>query len=147
MLEFLQGLHRAWLEEVRNVLDPALQAEAGAWMRWRAVQYLETGFARRFGRERQAVASLHAHLTPAQATHLWAGGELLTQMLARVNQSVGLCHHVDEFAAMAHNLLAAVEYWCQQVEEALGPVRWGGVLPEARHLFEVISYDELAEGC
>ncbi len=147
MLAFLQGLHRGWLQEVRDVLDPTLQEEAGVWMRWRAVQYLQCGFARRFERDRRAVLSLHSHLTLPQVSHVWAAGELLTQMLARLDQRVGLCQRGEEFAAMALNLLAALEYWCQQVEESLGPVRWGSVPPAARHLFEVISDDELAQGC
>ena len=90
MLAFLQGLHERWLREVRGILDPARQDGAGLWIRWRAIQYLESGFARRFERERRA---------------------------------------------------------CQQVEDALGPVRWGKVSPESHHLFEVISEDDLVQGC
>jgi hypothetical protein len=37
----------------------------------------------------------------------------------------------------------ALEYWCHEVEEALGPVRWGDVAVESRVLFETITYDEL----
>jgi hypothetical protein len=93
------------------------------------------------------VASLHDRLTPAQATHVWAAGELLSQLLARLDQSVGLCHRREQFEAMVLSLVTALEYWCRQVEDSLGPVRWGTVPLEARHLFEVISDDGLAEGC
>jgi hypothetical protein len=146
MLAFLEGLHQRWLREVRGVLDPARQEEAGVWLRWRAIRYLAGGFTRRFGRERQAVTSLHAHLTGDQARHLWAAGELLSQLLERLDHIVGLCHHTSEFSALTLNLLTALEYWCQQVEEALGPVRWGDVAVESRHLFEVIPED-LIENC
>jgi hypothetical protein len=142
MLGFLQGLHERWLREVRWVLDPARQDEAGLWIRWRAIQYLEAGFARRFGREQRAVISLHGHLTGAQASHLWAAGELLTQLLERLNQLVGLCHRAKEFSAVTLTVLTALEYWCQQVEDALGAVRWGEVPAECRCLFEVISDDD-----
>ena len=145
MLAFLQGLHGRWVQEARDVLDPARQGEAGMWMRWQAIQYLGTSFSRRFERERRAVVSLHGHLTGAQAGHLWAGGELLAQLVGSVDRLVGLCHRVDEFSGLALNLLNALEYWCQQVEEALGPVRWGSVSAESRALFEVISDDD--EGC
>jgi len=147
MLAFLQGLHQRWLQEVRGILDPARQDGTGLWIRWRAIQYLEAGFARRFGRERRAVISLHGHLTGAQASHLWAAGELLTQLLGRLDDLVGLCHRAEEFSAVTLNLLNALEYWCQQVEDALGAVRWGKVSPESRHLFEVISEDDLVQGC
>jgi len=146
MLGFLEGLHQRWLREVRGVLDPARQQEAGVWLRWRALQYLAGGFTRRFGRERQAVISLHAQLTGDQARHLWAAGELLNQLLRHLDHIAGLCHHRTEFSAVTLNLLAALEYWCQQVEEALGAVRWGDVSVESRHLFEVIP-DDLVESC
>lgn len=147
MLAFLHGQHGRWLEEVRRVLDPAREDDAGVWLRWRAIQYLKIGFARRFERERRAVISLHGHLTAAQASHLWAAGELLTQLLGRLAYQVELCHRVDAFAAVALNVLNGLEYWCQQVEEALGPVPWGRVSAESRQLFEVMSDDDLVNGC
>jgi hypothetical protein len=147
MLAFLQGQHERWLQEVREILDSARQDDAGLWLRWRAIQYLGNGFARRFERERRAVISLHDHLSGAQASHLWAAGELLTQLLGRLNDLVGLCHRAEEFSAVSLNLLNALDYWCQQVEDALGPVRWGKVSRESRHLFEVISEDDSVNGC
>jgi hypothetical protein len=86
-------------------------------------------------------------LTGAQASHLWAGGELLTQLVERLEHLTGLCHRSEEFSGVTLSLLTALDYWCQQVEEALGPVRWGEVPPESRHLFEVITEDDLVEGC
>jgi hypothetical protein len=142
MLAFLQGLHQRWIQEVRRVLDPARAADAGPWLRWRALQYLETGFTRRFERERRAVSSLHGQLTRDQAVHVWAAGELLTQLLGNLEHLVGLCHRGAEFSTASLTLLEALEYWCQQVEEALGGVRWGWVSPESRVLFEVIGEDE-----
>ena len=67
MLPFLQGVHERWVREVRSVVDPSRHEDAGVWIRWRAIQYLTTSFARRLERERQAVVSLHGHLTGAQA--------------------------------------------------------------------------------
>jgi isopentenyl phosphate kinase len=59
---------------------------------------------------------------------------------------VGLCHHAKEFASLAVTLLSALEYWCREVEESLGPVRWGDVSSESRVLFETISYDDTMLG-
>lgn len=147
MLPFLQGMHERWLQEVRRVLDPAREPEAGVWLRWGATRYLAETFARRFERERQAVASLHGHLTGARAANLWVGGELLTSMIERLQHLVGLCHRAAEFSSVTLTMLTALEYWCGQVDEALGPIRWGEVPPESRHLFEVITDDPLVEGC
>jgi hypothetical protein len=146
MLPFLQGTHEQWLQEVRSVLDPARSETAGIWPRWRAVDYLETGFKRRLERELRAVYSLHGLLTGQQAGHLWAAGELMGQLLENMRHQVGLCHHAKQFSSLAVTLLSALEYWCREVEESLGPVRWGDVASESRALFETITYDEMTLG-
>lgn len=146
MRAYLGGLHEQWLEEVRRVIDPARQETAGTWLRWRAIEYLGTGFKRRFERERQAVFSLHERLTGDQASHLWVGGELVTQLLDSLPRRVGLCQRGAEFASVTVTVVNALEYWCSQVEEALGPVRWGDVAPESRSLFESITYDDVLLG-
>ena len=143
MLAFLEGTHSRWLEEVRSVLDPAREKAAGIWLRWRAIEYLETAFKRRFERERRAVFSLHGRLTGAQAGHLWAGGELVVQLLESLGHRVGLCQRGEQFSSLGLTVLNALEYWCRQVEDALGAVRWGDVPPDSRSLFESITYDEV----
>jgi len=144
MLAFLEGTHDQWLQEVRRVLDPASYEGAGIWLRWRALEYLETGFKRRLERERRAVFSLHGRLTGSQASHLWAAGELLVQLLESLRHRVGLCQQGEQFTSLALTLMNALEYWCRQVEESLGRVQWGDVSPESRRLFEVITFDEQA---
>jgi hypothetical protein len=146
MLPFLQGLHEQWLQEVRRVLDPARSETAGIWLRWHAIDYLETSFRRRFERELRAVSSLHGLLTLPQTRHLWAAGELVGQLLENMRHQVGLCHHSRQFSALTVTLLGALEHWCREVEESLGPVRWGEVPSESRVLFETITYDEMTLG-
>ena len=146
MLPFLQGMHAQWMQEVRNVLDPARGEAPTIWLRWRAVDYLETGFKRRFERERRAVYSLHARVTGHQASHLWAAGELVLLLIENLRHHLGLCHHVKEFSALAVTLMTALEHWCSEVEESLGPVRWGEVPVASRVLFETITYDEVTLG-
>jgi hypothetical protein len=143
MLAFLEGTHDRWLREVRGVLAPAREEAAGIWLRWRAVEYLQASFKRRFERERRAVFSLHGRLTGKQASHLWAGGELVAQLLEGLGYRVGLCQRGEEFSSLALTVMNALEYWCRQVEEALGGVRWGDVSPASRSLLELISYDEV----
>jgi hypothetical protein len=146
MRPYLTGLHDQWREEVRRVLEPAREEGAGTWRRWRALEYLQGGFRRRFEREWRAVFSLHRHLTPDQAGHLWAGAELITQMLGGLPHRVGLCQCDANFGPVALTLGSAIEYWCHEVEEALGPVRWGDVSPESRGFFETITYDDVLIG-
>lgn len=146
MLPFLHGLHEQWLQEVRNVLDPGRSEAAGIWLRWRAIDYLETGFKRRFGRERRAVSSLQGRLTGPQASHLWAASELVNQLLESLRYQPGLCHRGEQFSSLALTLTSALEYWCGEVEEALGRVRWGEVSAESRVLFETITCDDAMLG-
>lgn len=146
MLPFLQGMHEQWLQEVRSVLDPARGEAAGIWLRWRAIDYLETGFKRRFDRERRAVSSMHGRLTGSQAGQLWVTGELVIQVLENVRHQVGLCHRAEQFDSLALTLLTALEYWCREVEASLGPVRWGEVTPDSRVLFETITCDDALLG-
>ncbi len=143
MLAFLEGTHQGWLRELRGVVDPAREEAAGIWLRWRAVEYLQAGFKRRFERERRAVFSLHGQLTGEQASHLWAGGELIAQLLDGLEYRVGLCQRGEEFSSLVLTVMNALEYWFRQVEEALGRVRWGDVSAASRSLFELISYDEV----
>ena len=146
MRPYLAGLHEQWLEEIRRVLDPAREEGAGIWRRWRALEYVQGGFRRRFERERRAVFSLHERLTADQAGHLWAGAELITQLLDGLRYRIGLCQCDADFASVALTLANAIEYWCREVEEALGPVRWGDVSPESRGFFETITYDDVLLG-
>ena len=146
MLAFLEGTHDQWLEEIRGALDPACPDGAGIWLRWRAIEYLETGFKRRFERERQAVSSLHRHLTEEQVRHLWIGAELMIQLLDGLRHRIGLCQRTSLFSAVAGTVVTALEYWCREVEGTLGRVRWGEVPPESRRLFELITYDPQTQG-
>jgi hypothetical protein len=59
---------------------------------------------------------------------------------------VGLCQHGEQFSSLALIVMNALEYWCRQVEDALGPVRWGDVSPQSRSLFEMITYDDVILG-
>jgi hypothetical protein len=70
----------------------------------------------------------------------------MTQLVAGLSRRVGLCQHREQFSSVALTVMGALEYWCRQVEESLGPVRWGQISPETRHLFEVITFDEGNQG-
>jgi hypothetical protein len=146
MLGFLVGMHDQWRREVGDVLEPASGEGAGIWLRWRAIEYLETGFRRRFQREQEAVGCLQYRLPDDQQRHLWTTGELLTQLLGSLGSRVGLCQRSEQFSMVALTIMTALEYWCRQVEESLGQVRWGDVPAECRRRFELITYDELTQG-
>ena len=44
---------------------------------------------------------------------------------------VGRGHHAEQFSSLALTFMNALEYWCHEVEEALGPVPWGEVAAQS----------------
>ena len=114
--------HAAWLAEVSAALGPAQGIDAGPWMRWNALRYLQAKFPERVERERRLVQGVAARLSDAERAHLWALGELLEVLPAYLGHLIGLCHRAGEFTEVTARILTALDRWCRAVEGALGPL-------------------------
>jgi hypothetical protein len=128
--ERLQRRHRQWLKELRAAVEETKAKDAGIWPRWRVIRYVDTVFSGQFDRERSAMERLAQHIEPEEV--LWVAGELVSMLRWQLRQSVGLCHHAAEFAAVTAKLLRAVEYWFAAVEGLMGPLRWDDVPAQVR---------------
>jgi hypothetical protein len=128
----LRATHAAWLEEVHHTLNPAVQADAGAWVRWCAVRHIETKFYPRFERERGILQTLHEHLGSIMVARLWAAAELLVLLRWQLDQLASLCHQPVEFSTITRKLRSAVEHWCQEVEAALNQLSWADLPADVR---------------
>lgn len=117
----LQRRHAEWLAEVKAVLGAAQQPDAGIWERWTALHYLQTAFPSRLDEERRLVNSVMPRLSEAQRTTLWALGELLETLRSQLDHLVGLCHRAGEFHVVAAKIQTALDYWCHEVDEDVGP--------------------------
>jgi hypothetical protein len=145
MLPLLEQIHAAWLEELTELVRPTQQVDPGVWTRWNVIRYLETTFAQRLAREREALADIPRHLTASETTTLWALGELLDLESQHLHHLVGLCQHRTEFTIFAGKLLETLEHWCHANEEELGRVPWSQVPEQSRELLLQLA-DDLSEG-
>lgn len=127
---WLEGVHGAWMQEVLGVIDGARATDAGVWVRWGAVRYLDSTFAGRLQHARAALERLRPHYPDEAAARLWAVGELLDQLRGQLDRVVALHQSGDEFSSVAVKFLRALGCWCREVEQASGSLEWRS-LPQA----------------
>lgn len=146
LLPWLEELHSAWMQEVLGVIDVARATDAGVWVRWGAVRYVDSTFARRLQQARTALDRLRPHLPGDASARLWAVGELLEQLRAQLDRTVALHQSSDEFSAVAVKFLRALGCWCREVEQALGPLELNALPDSARIEVTRLSGEEQAIG-
>lgn len=142
----LARAHAEWRAEVAAALGPARGCDAGPWMRWNALRYLESRFPTRVAAERRMVQSLAGRLSEPERAHLWALGELLEVLPAYLGHLVGLCHRAGEFTEVTARILTALDRWCQAVEIALGPLPVSALTREWRERLETGAAEPATAG-
>jgi hypothetical protein len=144
MRPLLEQIHAPWLDEVTAMLEPAQHDEAGIWTRWTFIRYLNTTFAQRLAREREALAGVPKHLTDSEATTLWALGELLDLECKHLHHLVGLCQHGTEFTAFAKQFVETLEQWCHAIEGDVGRVSWSEIPEPFQELLIRLTHESTA---
>jgi hypothetical protein len=129
---WLEEVHSAWMQEVLAVIDAARATDAGIWVRWGAVRYVDSTFAERLRTARSVMERLRPYYADDTASRLWAVGELLDQLRGHLDRMVALHQTGVEFSAEAVKFLRALGCWCREVEQALGTVEWEALPPAAR---------------
>ena len=129
---WLLQVHGVWMQEVLGVLDAARATDAGVWVRWGAVRYLDGPFAGRMQQSRAALERLRPFLPDNAAGRLWAVGELLDQLRSQLDRVVALHQPSDDFSAVAVKFLRALGCWCREVEGAVGALDWDALPPVAQ---------------
>jgi hypothetical protein len=120
------------MQEVLAVIDAARATDAGIWVRWGAVRYIDSTFAERIRVARAALARLRPHYPDDTASRLWAVGELLDQLRSHLDRMVSLHQTGEEFSTEAVKFLRALGCWCREVEQALGTLEWQDLSPQAQ---------------
>jgi hypothetical protein len=138
---WLERRHARWLEEVVGTLDAARAGDAGIWVRWGAVRYLDTAFAARLQREREAIEAIRPRLLQAQSSTLWALAELLEQLRHELDRAVALHWNGEEFSRVTVKFLRALGCWCRESERALSHTHWPTLTEGAREKFRLITDD------
>lgn len=118
----LASLHGRLREELEGSLTPASEPDAGIWIRWAAVRVLEGDLRPCLAAERDLVQAVIHRLSPDAAEHLWAVGELLQVLGARLADLGRLPQAGQEFARTADKYRLAFDYWCRNLEAFVGPL-------------------------
>jgi hypothetical protein len=144
MRPLLEQIHAPWLNEVAAMLEPTQDDEAGVWTRWSFIRYLNTTFAQRLAREREALAGVPKRLTGSETTTLWALGELLDLESEHLHHLVGLCQQGTKFTAFAGKFQETLEQWCHAIEDDLGRVSWSEVPELSQELLVQLAHESTA---
>jgi hypothetical protein len=135
----LERAHRALVEDACAALALSRRPDSGIWSRWAAVQYVEHELAPRYRREREAVNAVIDRVASSHAAHVWALGELVEQLVTSTGELARRAQGGAPFAVAADKLVRALECWCNDVEIALGSLRWETLPEAARQRFEQLE--------
>jgi hypothetical protein len=112
----LRAIHRRWMDETSDWLNPTLAPDADFWNGWSAVRYVNDQFDRQYRRGWALVAAILPLLRPADAFMLCARSVVLERTrrdLDRLGRQRGTTEVV---AALAHRLLKLLRSWFSEIE-------------------------------
>jgi hypothetical protein len=141
LTDTLQPIHRAWLEEARRMLEPALDFAADFWTRWGAMQYLSDDFREQFRLEHGLVNELCPFLPAEASERLLRGGDRILHLrleLARL-QRRGRRVVTSHLALATRDLLEQIAIWCAEIETAAQDVRPSDLPAAAAGLIEQLE--------
>lgn len=141
--ETLGPIHRAWLEEARCLLEPALDAGADFWTRWAAIRYLSDDFREQFRLEHGLVNELCPFLPAEASERLLRGGDRILHLrleLERLERK-GRRAVTSDLAVATRDLLEQLGVWCAEIETAARDVG-----PEDLPVDAALLIDQLRDG-
>ena len=139
----LRPIHRAWLEEARCLLEPALEAGADFWTRWAAIRYLSDDFREQFRLEHGLVNELCPFLPAEASERLLRGGDRILHLRLELErlQRRGRRVVTSELAIATRDLLEQLGVWCAEIEVAAQAVR-----PDDLPADAALLLDQLRDG-
>jgi hypothetical protein len=139
----LRPIHRAWLEEARCLLEPALDAGADFWTRWAAIRYLSDDFREQFRLEHGLVNELCPFLPAEASERLLRGGDRILHLRLELErlQRRGRRVVTSELAIATRDLLEQLGVWCGEIEAAAEDVR-----PDELRADAALLIDQLRDG-
>jgi hypothetical protein len=142
LTDCLHDLHARRLRELREILEPAREPDAGVWRRWSALRVIKHHLADWFEPERSALDEAGSHIPGGQAAHLWTEAELVAMLGWQLEHIPSLCHQPGEFARITLKLETVLEHWCREIEEAFGLLTWKDLSDEQGHALAVCAGEE-----
>lgn len=139
----LRPIHRAWLEEARCLLEPALDGGADFWTRWSAIRYLADDFREQFRLEHGLVNELCPFLPAEASERLLRGGDRILHLRLELErlQRRGRRVATSELALGTRDLLEQLGVWCAEIETAAQDVR-----PDDLPAGAAVLIDQLNDG-
>jgi len=125
LAETLRPIHRAWLDEARHLLEPALDSGADFWTRWGAIQYLSDDFREQFRLEHGLVNELCPFLPAEASERLLRGGDRILHLRLELErlQRRGRRVVTSDLALATRDLLEQIGVWCSEIEAAAPAVK------------------------
>lgn len=114
----LGPIHRCWVDEVRRILQPALDPKAGFWTRWAAARYLAGEFQEQLALERALLEELRPLLESAVAERLLRESDQVSELRLELAGIRGARGAAPEFAARVRRLLVRLSLLCSGIDLA-----------------------------
>lgn len=114
----LARIHRHWLRQVAQVLEPAIAAEATFWERWAAARFLCDQFEGRYRLECELMESLAPLLPDHELTRLEAERETVERLRATLVSAGRRQLGGPLVSGLSRVLLRQLRQWCRRLETA-----------------------------
>jgi hypothetical protein len=112
----LRAIHRRWMDETSDWLNPTLATDADFWNGWSAVRYVNDQFDRQYRRGWALVAAILPLLRPADAFMLCARSVVLERTRRDLDRLGRRRGKTEVVAALAHRFLKLLRSWFEEIE-------------------------------
>jgi hypothetical protein len=141
----LARIHRHWLAQVAQVLEPAIEAGASFWERWAAARFLCDQFEGRYRLECELMESLAPLLPAHEVTQLEAERETVERLRATLIAAGRRQLGGPLVSSLSRVLLRQLRQWCGRLEVAAQGLMFEELPPDARtHLSRLDIADDVA---
>lgn len=128
----LARIHRHWLAQVTQVLEPALEPGASFWERWAVARFLCDQFEGRYRLECELMESLAPLLPAHEVTHLEAERETVERLRATLIAAGRRQLGGPLVSSLSRVLLHQLRQWCGRLEAAAEGLVFEELPPDAR---------------
>ena len=130
----LGRVHSQWLEEVHRHLSPACDPHSGFWNRWAATRFLADRFAPAYRIQAELLDVLLDQLDPHAAGRLVDDRRMIDRLRADFDELAPERGSGIAAAAIACSLLATLQRWYRELEQAVTALPAHGVPRQAMEL-------------
>jgi hypothetical protein len=128
----LRHIHRRWMDETAEWLDPTLAPDADFWNGWSAVRYINDQFDRQYRRECALVAAILPLLQPADAFSLCAATVVLERTRRDLDQLGRRQGMIEAVRAVAGRFLMLLRSWVAEIDRVTEGLTLYDLSPEGR---------------